>query len=178
MVLLLISFFPVYIVTGNAFVAFVIAIKLFFKRHVILEFSLRGTHKTSCTGSVQLQLSRKNPEKDKILKSIENATRYLLFLMKLDRKSNRDMNFQICSLPSLPPPKDLLFKTPQYLKSTLEIVWHHNSEVIIPILISLLPSLKKYIASKKMNSLQKRITENQDIRRQFTERILIELLTG
>ena len=67
--------------------------------------------------------------------------------MKFDGKSNRGYEFSnlfTSSTPTpLPLPKDLLFKTIQYLKSTLEIVWCPNSEVIIPILISLPPTPKK-----------------------------------
>ena len=66
--------------------------------------------------------------------------------MKFDGKSNRGYEFSnlFTSSPNpLPLPKDLLFKTIQYLKSTLEIVWCPNSEVIIPILISLPPTPKK-----------------------------------
>ena len=82
--------------------------------------------------------------------------------MKLDRKSNRGYEF---SKLSASPSKELLFKALQYLESTLEIVWRPNSEVIIPIFISLYPTPKKHITRKKLNSLQKWITENQDIRK-------------
>ena len=63
--------------------------------------------------------------------------------MKLDGKSNRGYEFSNLFTLSPSLPKDLLFKTIQYLKSTLEIVWCLNSEAIIPILISLLPTPKK-----------------------------------
>ena len=116
-------------------------------------------YQAKCDNKGHLRLSRKNPENDKILKSLEKATNYLLFLIKLDRKSNQ-------GFVHLPPPKEFLFKTLQYLKSTLEIVWHPNSKVIIPTLIFLLPTPKKYIARKI-----------RTLRKTTYKRILIELVT-
>ena len=116
-------------------------------------------YQDKCDNKGHLHLSRKNPENDKILKSLEKATNYLLFLIKLDRKSNQ-------GFVHFPPPKEFLFKTLQYLKSTLEIVWHPNSKVIIPTLIFLLPTPKKYIARKI-----------RTLRKTTYKRILIELVT-